>query len=204
MSSTLSNSSLFHRSLDKEYPTAVRGEGVYLITADGRRILDGSSGAAVSSVGHGNEEVIKAVCDQAHSLAFAHTSFFTSDPAEKLADLILANSDGAFSKILFLGSGSEAVESALKIARQYHVYRGETERVNIIGRVNSYHGNTLGALSMGGHVARRTPYEPLLLDNISRVSPCYSYRNRLPSETDEDYVMSSDGDDDEFDDEYVE
>lgn len=173
MSSTLNNSSLFHRSLEKEYPTAVRGEGVYLITSDGRKILDGSSGAAVSSVGHGNKEVIQAVCDQANSLAFAHSSFFTSDPAEKLADLILANSDGAFSKVLFLGSGSEAVESALKIARQYHVYRGQSERVNIIGRVNSYHGNTLGALAAGNNPSRRGPFAPILGQTFHHVSRCF-------------------------------
>jgi len=176
MTSTSTNSSLFHRSLDKEYPTAAGAEGVYLITSDGRKILDGSSGAAVSSVGHGNKEVIKAVCDQAQSLAFAHSSFFTSDPAEELASTILANSEGAFSKALFLGSGSEAVESALKIARQYHVYKGQPERVNIVGRINSYHGNTLGALAAGNNPSRRGPFAPILSPSFHHVS-----RMLLPS-----------------------
>lgn len=190
MTSTLTNSSLFHRSLDKEYPTAVRGEGVYLFTSDGRRILDGSCGAAVSCVGHGNQEVIKAVCDQAQSLAFAHSSFFTSDPAEKLAELVLANSDEAFSKILFLGSGSEAVESALKIARQYHVYRGQLERVNFVGRINSYHGNTLGALAAGNNPSRRGAFAPILSPTFHHVSRCFYQADGQNFENEQQYEDS--------------
>lgn len=101
-----SPSNIFHRSLSKAYPTATKGAGVYLISADGRRILDGSSGAAVSCLGHGHEKVIEAIVDQARQLAFAHTSFFTNDPAEELASLLVESSHGAFSKVMFLSSGT--------------------------------------------------------------------------------------------------
>ncbi|UPK96874.1 hypothetical protein LCI18_007809 [Fusarium solani-melongenae] len=168
------NSVLLHRSLDKTYPTATGGEGVYLLTSDGRKVLDGSSGAAVSCLGHGNQEVIQAICDQAKRLSFAHTSFFTSDPAEELGRLIVEKSDNQFSKVLYLTSGSEAVESALKLARQYHVYRGEPQRVNFIGRVHSYHGNTLGALAAGNNPARRGPYVPMLASTFQ-----HEYENKL-------------------------
>ncbi|PGH23151.1 hypothetical protein AJ80_02783 [Polytolypa hystricis UAMH7299] len=167
------SSSILHRSLEKSYPTAASGEGVYLITKDGRKILDGSSGAAVSSVGHGNKEVIDAVIEQAKSLAFAHTAFFTSDPAENLAQVIINKSDNAFSKATFFCSGSEAVDSALKIARQYHVYNGELERVNFIGRNDSYHGNTLGALAAGNNTSRREPFGPILSSTFHHVSRCF-------------------------------
>ncbi|KAJ9134134.1 Class-III aminotransferase [Pleurostoma richardsiae] len=173
MSSTASSSSLFHRSLEKSYPTAVRGKGVYLRTADGKEIFDGSSGAAVSSLGHGNDEVIDAICEQARGLAFAHSSFFTSDPAEELARLILEKSNGAFAKVLFLTSGSEAVESALKLARQYHIYNGEPQRVNFVGRQYSYHGNTLGALAAGNNTARRAPFAPILAPVFHHVRRCF-------------------------------
>jgi adenosylmethionine-8-amino-7-oxononanoate aminotransferase len=166
-------SALFHRSLEKTYPTAVSGEGVYLLTADGRKVLDGSSGAAVSCLGHGNEEVIEAMCTQARQLAFAHSSFFTSSPAEELGRLILEKSDAAFKKVLFLTSGSEAVESALKVARQFHVYKGQPERVNFIGRMHSYHGNTLGALAAGNNPARRAVFGDILSPIFHHVSRCF-------------------------------
>ncbi|KAK2790765.1 hypothetical protein FQN53_008588 [Emmonsiellopsis sp. PD_33] len=169
----MQSSAIFHRSLEKSYPTAVKGEGVYLITDKGQRILDGCCGAAVSSVGHGNQEVIEAVVEQAHNIAFAHSSFFTSDPAEQLAKTIIERSDNAFSKVTFLCSGSEAVESALKIARQYHIYNGEPERIHFIGRNSSYHGNTLGAVALGNNTARREPFEPILSDVFKHVSRCF-------------------------------
>lgn len=167
------SSAIFHRSLDKAYPEAVSGEGVFLVTSSGRRILDGSSGAAVSCLGHSNQEVIEAIVTQTRSLSFAHTLFFTSDPAEKLAALILGESHGAFAKVAFMCSGSEAVESALKIARQFHVYRGEPARVNFIGRVHSYHGNTLGALAVGNNPARRAAFGPVLSPVFHHVSRCF-------------------------------
>ncbi|KAL2210714.1 PLP-dependent transferase [Sarocladium strictum] len=168
-----SESALFHRSLEKEYPTAVSGEGVNLITSDGRKVLDGSSGAAVSCLGHGNKEVIDSICAQARSLAFAHSSFFTSNPAEELGRLILEKSDGAFEKVLFLTSGSEAVESAIKVARQFHVYKEQPERVNFIGREHSYHGNTLGALAAGNNPARRAVFGDILSPTFHHVSRCF-------------------------------
>ncbi|PGG95517.1 hypothetical protein AJ79_10012 [Helicocarpus griseus UAMH5409] len=169
----MDQSAVFHRSLEKSYPTAVRGEGVYLITDKGQKILDGCCGAAVSSVGHGNTEVIEAVVAQARKMAFAHSSFFTSDSAEELARVIINRSDNAFSKVTFLCSGSEAVDSALKIARQYHLYNGEPERVNFIGRNHSYHGNTLGALAAGNNTSRRDPFAPILSPVFHHVSRCF-------------------------------
>ncbi|XXG94078.1 hypothetical protein Hte_000330 [Hypoxylon texense] len=166
-------SAILHRSLEKEYPTASAGDGVYLRTADGRRIFDGSSGAAVSCLGHGNAEVIDAICAQARALAFAHSSFFTSDPAEDLARVVLEQSRGAFARVLWLGSGSEAVESALKLARQHHVFRGEPERVHFVGRRHSYHGNTLGALAAGNNPGRRKVYEPILAPAFRHVGRCF-------------------------------
>jgi adenosylmethionine-8-amino-7-oxononanoate aminotransferase len=167
-------SAIFHRSLDKSYPTAVRGEGVYIYTADGKKILDGSSGAAVSSVGHGHPDVIKAIIHQVqNSLTFAHTSFFTSDPAEQLAQAIIAKSENAFSHLAFLSSGSEAVETSLKMCRQFHVYMGEPERVNFIGRMDSYHGNTLGAIAAGNNPSRRPDFAPILSDAFHHVSRCF-------------------------------
>ncbi|KAH8681912.1 pyridoxal phosphate-dependent transferase [Xylariales sp. PMI_506] len=166
-------SSILHRSLVKKYPTAAKGDGVYLVTADGKRIFDGSCGAAVSCLGHGNQEVIEAICDQARSMAFAHTSFFTSDPAEELAQLLLEQSDHAFARVMWLTSGSEAVESALKVARQYHVYNGQPERVNIIGRQHAYHGNTLGALAAGDNPSRRDRFAAMLSPTFHHVSRCF-------------------------------
>lgn len=167
------SSAIFHRSLEKTYPEAVSGEGVFLIARSGRRILDGSSGAAVSCLGHSNQEVIDAIVAQVRSLSFAHTLFFTSEPAEQLAALLLSESRGAFAKASFMCSGSEAVESALKIARQFHVYRGEPARVNFIGRTHSYHGNTLGALAAGNNPARRATFGPVLSPVFHHVSRCF-------------------------------
>lgn len=172
-SSTVVSTSIFHRSLEKSYPSAVQGEGIYLVTEEGNRILDGSSGAAVSCIGHGNKEVVEAIIAQAQSLCFAHTSFFTSNPAEELARTLIDSSDGAFSKAMFLSSGSEAVESTLKLARQYHIYEGNERRVNIIGRMHSYHGNTLGALAAGNNPSRRKPFTPLLAPCFHHVSRCF-------------------------------
>ncbi|KAH6884137.1 pyridoxal phosphate-dependent transferase [Thelonectria olida] len=173
MASTTVTSSIFHRSLPKSYPTAVKGDGVYLVTSEGKRIFDGSSGAAVSCLGHGNREVIDAICEQAQDLAFAHTSFFTSDPAEELAHFVLKRSADAFHKILLLSPGSEANESAFKLVRQYHVHNGQPERVYITGRDSSYHGNTLGALAAGSNTLRRAVFEPILSYAFQHVRRCF-------------------------------
>lgn len=167
------STSIFHRSLDKAYPEAISGQGVFLVNRDGKKILDGSSGAAVSSVGHNHPEVIEAIVGQARGLSFAHTSFFTSSPAEQLATLITNQSDGAFSRVNFISSGSEAIESALKIARQYHIYNGEDSRVNFIGRCHSYHGNTLGALATGNNPQKRLAMQPILSPAFHHVSRCF-------------------------------
>lgn len=166
-------SAVFHRSVLKQYPIAVKGSGVYIHTSDGNAILDGCSGAAVSNLGHNNEEVIEAIVMQARNLAFAHTASFTSQPAEDLADLIIKESDNAFARAYFLCSGSEAIEAALKMARQYHLMNDQPDRINIIGREFSYHGNTLGALAAGHNPARRDPFSPLLGSNFHHVSRCF-------------------------------
>ena len=175
-------SHVFHRSLRHEYPFAVRGEGVYLYDRDGRRYLDASGGAAVSCLGHSDSAVTEAIARQLKTLPFAHTSFFSNQPMEALAARLVEGAPAPLDKVYFTSGGSEAMEAALKLARQYHLERGERERVHFIGRRQSYHGNTLGSLAVGGNAWRRAPYEPLLM-RATHVSPCYPYRDRLASET---------------------
>ncbi|KAK5938674.1 hypothetical protein PMZ80_008865 [Knufia obscura] len=181
-------SAIFHRSLTKTYPTATTGQGVYITQSDGSKILDGSCGAAVSCLGHGHQAVIEAITEQARQLSFAHTSFFTSDPAEELASLLIKSSDGRFSTCMFLSSGSEAVESALKIARQYHLSKGEPRRTNFIARRSAYHGNTLGALSAGFNPSRREAFEPMLSPAFHHVSPCFFSRDAIDGEDEDEYT----------------
>ncbi|HVB66468.1 MAG TPA: aspartate aminotransferase family protein [Acetobacteraceae bacterium] len=169
-------------------PVAVGGEGVMLRLADGREIIDGSGGAAVACLGHGNARVAVAIGRQAATLAYAHTGFFTSEPAEALADLILEGSPGGLSHAWFCSSGSEGTEAALKLARQYFVEIGQPARTRFIARRQSYHGNTLGALAAGGNMARRVVYEPILAEAFSHVSPCFAYRFQNEGETDAAYV----------------
>jgi len=178
---------VFHRNPRDSYPVAVRGDGVYLFDADGRRYLDASSGAAVSCLGHSDAAVVKAVQDQLAKLPFAHTSFFTNEPMEALAEQLIRHSPPEFERVYFVSGGSEAVEAALKLARQYFVERGEPQRRHLIARRQSYHGNTLGALAAGGNAWRRRQFEPLLVD-VSHVSPCYAYRGRHAGESDDDYA----------------
>jgi adenosylmethionine-8-amino-7-oxononanoate aminotransferase len=177
-----STTSVFHRFPKKQYPIAVAGDGPYVVDVNGKRYLDASGGAAVSSLGHSNRRVIDAIKRQVDSIAFAHTSFFTSEPAEELADLLAEAAPGDLNKVYLLTSGSEAVEAALKLARQYHVERGEPSRSKIISRLQSYHGNTLGALAAGGNIWRREKFGPLLVD-VTHISPCYEYRDRRSDET---------------------
>ncbi len=169
-------------------PVAVGGEGVTLRLADGREIIDGSGGAAVACLGHGNARVAAAIGRQAATLAYAHTGFFTSEPAEALADLILQGSPGGLSHAWFCSSGSEGTEAALKLARQYFVEIGQPARTRFIARRQSYHGNTLGALAAGGNMARRVVYEPILAEAFSHVSPCFAYRFQNEGESDAAYV----------------
>ncbi|TSH95116.1 aspartate aminotransferase family protein [Verticiella sediminum] len=178
---------IFHRTPRVPLQTAVRGEGCYLFDADGRRYFDGSGGAAVSCLGHGHPEVVAAVAAQVQRLAYAHTSFFTSEPAEQLADLLAGRSPAGLAHAYFVSSGSEAVETALKMARQYHVERGEAGRRHVVSRRQSYHGNTLGALAIGGNAGRRALYEPLLAE-AHHVSPCFARHGRQAGESDAQYA----------------
>ncbi|MBS4154649.1 aspartate aminotransferase family protein [Cobetia sp. MC34] len=177
-------SHVLHRNLNQEYPTAVKGEGPYIVDREGRRYLDASGGAAVSCLGHSDEAVAQAIKDQVSQLAYAHTSFFTSDPMEQLADFLIERAPAGLDSVYFVSGGSEAVEAALKLARQYFVEIGQPQRKHLIARRQSYHGNTLGALATGGNAWRRQQFEPLLI-NVSHVSPCYAYRDQQPDETPE-------------------
>ena len=165
---------------------AVRGEGIYLFDEDGRRYVDACGGAAVSCLGHGHPEVVAAVAEQTARLEFIHTGFFTNDAAEELARTMAEQSPGSLDRVWFTGSGSEAIEAALKLARQYHLERGDTGRGRVITRRQSYHGNTLGALAVGGSVWRKLPYEPLLI-HVAAVDPCFEYRLAEPGESSEAY-----------------
>ncbi len=180
-------SHVFHRNPKNDYPVAVRGDGPYLIDRGGKRYLDASGGAAVSCLGHTDRAVVEAVKAQLDRLPFAHTSFFTNEPMEALADELIRRSPKEFDRVYFVSGGSEAVEAALKLARQYFVEKGEPQREHIIARRGSYHGNTLGALAVGGNAWRRKQFEPLLID-VSHVSPCFAYRGKAPAETDEGYA----------------
>jgi adenosylmethionine-8-amino-7-oxononanoate aminotransferase len=174
---------VFHRDPRLKYPLAVRGEGAYLHDRDGKRYLDASGGAAVSCLGHSDPAVITAIQRQLEKLPFAHTSFFSNEPMEALADALIARAPKSFDKVYFVSGGSEAIEAALKLARQYFVEKGEPQRAHVIGRRQSYHGNTLGALAVGGNAWRRKQFEPLLV-KTSHVSPCYAYRGKQAGETD--------------------
>src|SRR3954469_5315900 len=177
---------VFHRTTSARPPVAIRGEGIFLIDADGRRYVDACGGAAVSCVGHGHPGVIAAIAEQAAALEYVHTGFFTSEAAEALADLIDEMSPGGLDRVWFTSSGSEAVEAALKLARQYHLERGDNGRSRVIARRLSYHGNTLGALAAGGSAWRRAPYAPLLID-VALIDPCFEYRFAAPGESAEAY-----------------
>ncbi|MGH3465826.1 MAG: aspartate aminotransferase family protein [Kribbellaceae bacterium] len=178
---------VFHRNPRQDYAWAVRGEGAYLFDRDGKRYLDASGGAAVSCLGHSDRAVIQAIQRQLERLPFAHTSFFTNEPMEALADALIARAPQSFDKVYFVSGGSEAMEAALKLARQYFVEKGEPQRAHVIARRQSYHGNTLGALAVGGNQWRRKQFEPLLIDT-AHVSPCYAYRGREAGETDASYA----------------
>ena len=177
---------ILHRQLRSGLPLAVGGEGAWLIGADGKRYLDGSGGAAVSCLGHAHPDVLAAMHAQIDRLAYAHTSFFSTEVAEQLADQLVATAPEGMSHVYFVSGGSEAVEAALKMARQYFVEIGQPQRQHFIARRQSYHGNTLGALAVGGNEWRRQQFKPLLID-ATHVSPCYEYRDRRADETPEQY-----------------
>lgn len=167
-------------------PVAARGDGPYIIDRDGKRYLDGSGGAAVSCLGHSDESVRAAIHAQIDAIAFAHTGFFTSEPAEALADRLIDLAPPGIDRVYLVSGGSEAVETALKMARQYFLEIGQPERRHVIARRQSYHGNTLGALATGGNMARRGQFAPLLI-GTTHISPCYAYRDQRDDETLEAY-----------------
>ena len=175
-------SHVFPRHSHIAAPIAVSGEGCYLIDSNGTRYFDGSGGAAVSCLGHNDAEVKAAIIDQLEHLAFAHTGFFSSAPAEALADALAKAAPGSLNRVYFVSGGSEAVEAALKLARQYFVERGIPEKQYLIGRRQSYHGNTLGALAAGGNAWRRAQFAPLLFDS-HHIAPCFAYREQQDDET---------------------
>jgi len=181
-------SRLLHRNLREDPPFAVGGHGVWLVDAHGREVLDGSGGAAVSCLGHQHPRVLEALASQAKRLAYAHTSFFTTEVAEALADDLVGHEPGGLAGAYLVCGGSEAVETALKIARQYFLEIGQPQRTRIIARRQSYHGNTLGALAAGRHDGRREAFAPLLSNAFSHVSPAYAYREQRASESEKDFV----------------
>ncbi|KFE35863.1 aspartate aminotransferase family protein [Thioclava atlantica] len=181
-------SHVFPRHTKSNLPLAAKGDGAYILDANGKRYLDGSGGAAVSCLGHSDADVIAAIKEQLDRIAFAHTSFFTSEPAERLADRLIAHAPGSLDRVYFTSGGSEAVESALKMARQYFLEKGEPKRARFIARRQSYHGNTLGALGTGGNAWRRAQFEPLMVET-SHIAPCHEYRWREEGETSEDYGL---------------
>lgn len=182
------SSRILHRQPSDSLPVASTGDGPYIISKEGKRYIDASGGAAVSCLGHSNEKVRQAIKDQVDNIAFAHTSFFTSQPAEELADFLVDRAPQGLDYVYFVSGGSEAVESALKLARQYFMEKGESSRKYFIARRQSYHGNTLGALSVGGNMWRKQQFEPILIDT-EHVGPCYAYRDKKVDESDEEYGL---------------
>lgn len=166
---------IFYRNLNRVYPVISRGEGIYLFTRDGREIIDGASGAAVVCLGHNNKRLIEAIQRQAEKVAFVHLSAFSSEPVLRFADEITSFAPRPLKRVYFTSGGSEAVEGAVKLARQYHVERGNPEKSKVISRFISYHGSTIGALSLSGHPGRRSKYAPLL-PSSPKIPPAYCYR----------------------------
>jgi adenosylmethionine-8-amino-7-oxononanoate aminotransferase len=181
-------SAVLHRDLRSHPPSAARGEGIYVFDDTGKRYLDASGGAAVSCLGHSHPAPIAAVQAQVAQLSYAHTGFFTNAPAEELATYLVSRAPPGFGagRVSFVGSGSEAMEVALKLARQYFLEIGQPQRTRFIARDMGYHGNTLGALSVGGHQQRRAPYAPLLMD-VSHIARCHPYRDQRDDEDEDAY-----------------
>jgi adenosylmethionine-8-amino-7-oxononanoate aminotransferase len=173
---------ILHRSIAHRYPVAESGRGLVIRDAQGKEYIDASGGAAVSCLGHGHPDVLAAMHAQLDKLAYAHTSFFTTSVAEDLGEDLVAHAPPGMSHVYFVSGGSEAIEAALKMARQYFVEIGQPQRRHFIARRQSYHGNTLGALAVGGNEWRRKQFAPLLIET-HHVSPCFEYRGRRPDET---------------------
>jgi adenosylmethionine-8-amino-7-oxononanoate aminotransferase len=180
-------SHVFYRQEIPNMPEAMRGEGVYIVGADGRRYLDASCGAGVSCLGHSNKAVKRAIKEQLDRLPYAHTRYYTTATMEALAEDLVADAPAGIDKVWFTCGGSEGIEAALKLARQYFVEIGEPQRRFFIGRDQGYQGNTIAALSVGGNLARRATYEPILLANVRHIAPCFAYRHKRTEETEESY-----------------
>src|ERR1700749_1618510 len=181
-------SRVLHRSLRETPPKAIGGEGIWLFREDGRKVLDASGGAAVSCLGHQHPRILAAMQRQASQLVYAHTAFFSSEPAETLADQLVGHEPGGLAYVYFVSGGSEAIEAAIKIARQYFLEAGQPKRQHFIARRQSYHGNTLGALSAGGNAWRREPYAPLLSPPFSHVTAAFAYHEKRDNESESDFV----------------
>jgi adenosylmethionine-8-amino-7-oxononanoate aminotransferase len=181
-------SRIFHRFANEEPRLAVRGEGAYIVDSLGRRYLDASGGAAVSCLGHNYPSVVEALVNQARTLPYVHSAFFTTEAADELSELMVAHAPPGLERVLFVSGGSEAIEAALKLARQYFVEKGEPERRYFVARRQSFHGNTLGGLAAGGNRARRQLFEPLLMP-VRHIAPCFSYRYRLSEESEAEYAL---------------
>lgn len=183
----VTESHLLHRSIHASLPVAAGGRGIELFDLEGRAYIDASGGAAVSCLGHGHPAVQAALHAQIDRIAYAHTAFFTTEAAEQLADRLAAEAPGNLKHVYLVSGGSEAVEAALKMARQYFVERKEPGRRHIIARRQSYHGNTLGALAAGGNEWRRAQFRPLLIET-HHIDPCFAYRFQRPGESDHEYA----------------
>ncbi|MBT5414115.1 MAG: aspartate aminotransferase family protein [Rhodospirillaceae bacterium] len=170
-------------------PVAMRGEGPYLIDQTGKRYLDASGGAAVSCLGHSHPAVVAAICDQVGRMPYAHTGAFTNEPMEALADTLIADAPAGLDWVWYVSGGSEGVEAAIKMARQYFLEIGQPQRKHFIARRQSYHGNTLGGLSAGGNFWRREPYDPILVPVMHHIAPCYAYRDQCDGESEEAYGL---------------
>lgn len=178
---------ILHRTIHSTLPVAVRGQGIELFDAEGKSYIDASGGAAVSCLGHGHPDVIAALHAQLDRIAYAHTAFFTTEVAEQLADRLIEDAPRGLDHVYLVSGGSEAIEAALKMARQYFVEKGEPRRRHVIARRQSYHGNTLGALATGGNEWRRAQFKPLLIET-HHIDPCYAYRYQQEGESDEAYA----------------
>lgn len=180
----------FNRNIHKQYPKITGGKGNYLYTSDGRKVFDACGGAAVSCLGYRHERVIKAVNEQLNTgTPYLASAFWASQVVEDLCKELIQGTNGKMARVYLTGSGSEANEAAIKLSRQYFYEKDkETPRVNFIARENSYHGNTIGALSVSGFMTRRQPYIPFLMDNVHHISSCYPYRQRKEGESDAAFV----------------
>jgi adenosylmethionine-8-amino-7-oxononanoate aminotransferase len=175
MTETQRQDAVLYRDLKKTFPTIVRGEGVYLYDADGRRYLDAAGGAAVVTIGHGVREVVRAIAEQAERVAYTYIAQFSNEPLERLAERVIGLAPSGLSKVYFVSGGSEAAETALKLVRQYHLARGNPGKYRIVSRWQAYHGNTMGALSMSGRTQWFRDYRPYALD-FPHIAPCHCYR----------------------------